>query len=204
MKKTVWITLLVAALGIFSASASIIVSGDITDNFSTFTLQISEDITFDVVNSGDVYILAFDEWVASDGGPQVNPYDNPDAYLMMQVNDGSVNPYSIESLSDNFDSDFGDMTANDGYIYLDDSLSVLMGNTVTIKAATYTFKGLEGFNEDAIGTFSGNVFLANATGNRLSTSEAVPEPATAGLLGISVGALWLIRRLKKAANYYRS
>ena len=34
--------------------------------------------------------------------------------------------------------------------------------------------------------------------------EAVPEPATAGLLGISVGALWLFRRLKKAANYYRT
>lgn len=32
----------------------------------------------------------------------------------------------------------------------------------------------------------------------------VPEPATAGLLGISVGALWLVRRLKKAMNYYRT
>jgi hypothetical protein len=32
----------------------------------------------------------------------------------------------------------------------------------------------------------------------------VPEPATAGLLGISLGALWLVRRLKKAMNYYRT
>ena len=38
----------------------------------------------------------------------------------------------------------------------------------------------------------------------ITVTEAVPEPATAGLLGISVCALWLFRRLKKAMNYYRS
>lgn len=33
------------------------------------------------------------------------------------------------------------------------------------------------------------------------TIQSVPEPATTGLLGISAGALWLIRRAK---NYYRT
>jgi hypothetical protein len=33
------------------------------------------------------------------------------------------------------------------------------------------------------------------------TVQAIPEPATAGLLGISIGALWLFRRAK---NHYRS
>ena len=196
MKKTLWITLLVATMGASSAMASIIISGNVTDPFGIFTFQITEDISLDIETAGDAYMFVFDEWVTSDSLP-VNVHDNPNtASLIMQVNGGSENSYAVNSLFDNYNRALGDVTANDGFLYLDNFIAVSEGGTVTIKAATYTFNGSAGFNDDAVGTFSGNVFLAGSSGLRVSSIEAVPEPATAGLLGISALVLYGLRRIK--------
>jgi hypothetical protein len=194
MKKTLFASLLVSVLGVFSASASIVVSGDVTDTNGTFTLQITEDITLDIETTGSAYIFVFDEWVTSDGTHD-NSFDNPNgASLQVQVNGGSETPYGIDTLCDNLDGVVGDATANDGFFVLYDFVSVSAGDTLTIKAATYTFDGLENFNEDAIGTFNGNVFLTDSNGIRLSSIETVPEPATLGMVGAVAGAILFIRR----------
>ena len=98
------------------------------------------------------------------------------------------------ALCDNLNDNEGDVTTNDGCILLENYYSVSAGDTLTIKAATYTFDGLENFNKDTIGTFNGNVFLADPNAIRLSSIETVPEPATLGMVGAVAGAMLFIRR----------
>lgn len=94
------------------------------------------------------------------------------------------------------------------------SVYLRMFNAATVDAADYyvnlgTTGGADYYEvtgESAEGVsfetgFSGITTDTSASAQWIST-DAVPEPATAGLLGISAGAIWLIRRLKKASNYY--
>ena len=57
------------------------------------------------------------------------------------------------------------------------------------------------YSDNAGSSWDGTYYSAASLKMRVDVA-AVPEPATAGLMGISCGVLWLIRRIKKAMNYY--
>ena len=79
--------------------------------------------------------------------------------------------------------------------------------TLTGKGSSFavSYASLSSANQTVFESMVGDAFsLDGGSGYSDISVQAVPEPATAGLLGISAGALWLIRRLKKAANYYRT
>lgn len=78
--------------------------------------------------------------------------------------------------------------------------SILSGNAVWVDYSDMD-ESLKPEFEDMIG---GTMSTTADWSDMIIQAGVVPEPATAGLLGISVGALWLFRRLKKTANYYRT
>ena len=99
----------------------------------------------------------------------------------------------------------GAVTGNDTFLLLTDtntSYSYAAATTVTMQAITFTFQNISfNFDPDVIGSFTGNVFLADAySGARLSANiaiSAVPEPSTYALCGgiAALGlALWSRRR----------
>ena len=88
---------------------------------------------------------------------------------------------------------FGGISANDGYLTFG-AFPVSGGMPFKILAGTYTFGSNASFNPTLTGrNFTGDVFLIQTTGVRLSDNVSlVPEPSAA-LLG-ALGSLALLRR----------
>ena len=75
-------------------------------------------------------------------------------------------------------------------------IEVSIGSTITLHAGTGTMSTTKSsFNPWSSGDY--DIFVTDSGGNQLTTLGVVPEPATAGLLGISGLILFGIRRLKK-------
>jgi hypothetical protein len=92
-----------------------------------------------------------------------------------------------------------DLTQNDGYLYMTTPISLSLGDVFTLKAATYTLAANSlppGFNPQAQQSFTGNMFLINVSGVRLSGDSSagpVPEPGST-MLGALAGLSLLRRR----------
>ncbi|MGE4489966.1 MAG: PEP-CTERM sorting domain-containing protein [Kiritimatiellales bacterium] len=193
MKKQ-WIVALVVMLSVAVARANLVsISVDAT------SITVNQDVTW-TINEGvaaSYFFFIFDNVVTYDGTDSVDAVLD---VLEYSVNGGGR--LSITLWSDQLGVNMADMTENDGYLVDSNMTKISAGDTVTLYAgtATFDFGGLTGANMWSSGTY--DVFLANSEGKNITS--AVPEPATAGLLGISCGVLWLVRRLKKAMNYYRT
>jgi hypothetical protein len=120
--------------------------------------------------------------VTTDGTENSSPF----AALAISLNDAA--PFTRDgSFFDNLNSTAGALTPNDGYLFLGVIFGVALNDTVTLKSGTYTLGATAGFNPQANQTFTGNMFIADGSGNRLSNIVAagpVPEPATFALLVI--------------------
>jgi len=171
------------------ATAGIIVVAP--TNSTSGSLQITADITFNITTAGSGQLIIFDEWVTSDGS---QAFANLAPHLSISINGASpISRFGV--IVDNLGFTQGQVTANDGYIFLNSSFSVSTGNTVTLKAATYNIAAISGFNQQASQTFIGNMFVADGNGNRLSNPVAVPEPSGLALvLTVGVAGLFLRRR----------
>lgn len=165
------------------------------------SIVFTQDINFTITAAGLVQALVFDEWVTSDGtqrsigGAAFTPRP-----LTYSLNAGSATGVNISVLNDNLAGTATDLTANDGYIFFNSLLpSVGLNDIFTVKAAAYTIAAgsmPSGFNPQTQQTFTGNAFLGNPEGARLSANTpvgaAVPEPGSLGLLAL--GGLAATRR----------
>lgn len=181
-----------------NVQGSVILSGDVTSTGGT--LQITSDISFNITSTTtDFRALAFDEWVLSDVSTQGLTMNN----LNYQINGGAIQSTSNSTLQDNFTGIDGPLTANDGYV-LFDALSVTAGQTVTIKAGSYTVTSGHGdFNPTAVGTFTGNAFLTTATTpiSLISNTVVVPEPEDfAALAGLGCVGWFLFREKRRSRS----
>ena len=71
------------------------------------------------------------------------------------------------------------------------------GSTVTLLVKTYTLGANFNFNPQTTQQFSGNMFMFDLDGTRVSdivSAGAVPEPSTWALLGLSGVASLLVKR----------
>ncbi len=194
-----------------TAFSQITVSGDFAAG--TGQLAIQQDLTFTItsaVSGSSGYMLVFE---GMNGGPdasQTEMLTSQDTW-QRSINGGASSPVTASSgyfiFADRLggSGSYGDITANDSYLRItnsDESFSYATATTVTMQAITFTFQNTSaGFDSDAIGSFSGNVYLANmANGLRISDNlaiSAVPEPSTYALGGgiAALGlALWSRRR----------
>jgi|GEM_PF-2176804 len=182
-----------------SVQAAIIVIGPTGSSAGSF--QITNDITFTITTPGKVGIFVLDEWVTSDGSHTFAPFSSINVPgsppLMVTVNNGVPFANTYSHFSDNGYS-WADVTHNDGYFYLDPSISLAIGDTLTLKAGTFGLLPVSGFNPQATQAFTGNMFITDANGYRLSDVVGVPEPETATLLmGGVVAAFAALRRRKR-------
>lgn len=164
----------------------IVVAPTATTNGS---FQITSDITFTVTANGNANVFVLDNWVTSDNSWTFANY-SPD--LLISIN-GSASSSYAGRISDNFTFDAAQLSANDGYLVPNIGISVVSGDTVTLKAGTYALGAVEGFNPQATQTFSGNMFITDVVGVQLSNIVAVPEPSPIYLV-LAVGFKILLMR----------
>ena len=197
-KSNNWKLQLVLAFGMLLAGTAaraemITVGGDQTAG--TGTLTINQDITFTINTSyggnpenegGDSIYFVFDEIVQNDNSQDYASFSG----LTYSIN--GAGSYAIDSWIDNFAATVGDITANDGFIYYNNSdpLYLSPNDTITLHAGTGTMDGtaVPSFNPWSSGNY--NMFIAGYDGARIS--DVVPEPsvfALSGLVGIGVLAI---------------
>lgn len=90
-----------------------------------------------------------------------------------------------------------DLRPTDGLFYLN-AFQVVVGDVVTLKQGSYTLPK-QTFSPEITQIFTGNMFIATNSGERISDITTVPEPSTYALLALGVGVLgWQMRRLRTA------
>lgn len=177
-----------ALLSAGNAFAAIIVTGDINDGL---TLQITAPIHFTTtapINTGIAVIL--DNWVETDSSATMSVM-TPSIPMLA---DGVPLAISNSAFYDNTNNDALDVTAGDGVIiFVFDDGQQPVGTLITLPAGVWTIAGNADFNPAILQTFTGDMFLGDLDGNRVSDIVSlVPEPSAA-LLG-AVGALALLKR----------
>lgn len=193
-KTTIAISILAALLLGATAQADLItVSGEATLPSTNATLTINQDVTF--TSTADFTGML---WFVFDEALPVNATEYgfiAISGLEYSINGGTPVPLTI--WLDHLGSEAGDITENDGGLYNSDVLSesLFIGDTVTLHAGTGTqAQGPNGgFEPWESGDY--DVFIAG-DGFRISNNGVVPEPATAGLLGISAVVFYVLRRIK--------
>ena len=160
----------------------------------TGTLTLNYDLVFTITNPATANLLfVFDEVASSDGTYARASFTG----LEFSINGG--NHLAIQYWFDNTTAPTPDITSNDGFLYSTALSTLTINDIVTLHAGTGTMTGGDmipsgaSFNPWTSGDYT--VFITTNGGTRLSI-DAVPEPATAGLLGISALALYGIRRIK--------
>jgi hypothetical protein len=155
------------------------------------SLHITADITFTITTAGLGRVFVFDEWVSSDGGTDSSLFSPA---MSISINGNLPGAYPGGLVDNNLAS--GQWTPNDGFIIVDSSFSVIVGDTVTLKAGTFSLEAVPRFNPQATQTFTGNMFVTSASGIQLSNTVAVPEPCDL-VLGLTAGVAGLFVRRRK-------
>ncbi len=200
MKKSLLHLLALATLSI-STHAAITVSGSSVAG-TTATFAITEPITFTMtagMNRLDTLILVFDEWVSTVDGRENNVvFTTPLSYFR---NGTQITP-SISSFADNYVGNTFDFTSADGSITFPNIPTALTrGDVIVIPTQTRDFTIPNDFNPALFPTnFTGNAFLVNLGGFRVSSITAVPEPSCIILLGSSLSVL-LLRRHRSRQHH---
>lgn len=179
------------------APGQITIAGDVTGTGGTITFQHDITLTITTTVTPSTPLLVFSNWVTPDStetGPSVIP-----SAFNYQINGGSVQSDDFSNLYDNLIVTFGDISASDGAMNFG-GFPLTAGDTLTFKAGTWNFGGDPDFNPALVGTFTGNVYLADDNGIAISNAVAVPEPSTyAALAGLlALGLVWVRRRSRRA------
>ncbi len=166
---------------------------------STGSLQITEDITFNITTAGPVRYLVFDEWVSSSDGSLTgtpNPAPPvPAIPITFSLNGGAdttAGPFI--NLIDNVDTTLLSITPLDGVFLFGTNIAVTSGDSLVIRAGTFTLPLVANFNPATTQTFTGNTFLTTPTGLALTGSTPVPEPSTGLLVGLMSVILFSYRK----------
>ena len=169
-----------AVLLSISASGNAAVNVSIDETAKNVSLQITESITFSIPSTytGTLNNLVFDEWATSDGGRTRLVPVGPKQLSHQITGQGELASKDIVYLYDNRAAVAGDINQNDGFFTFQ-AIDASSMETITFLPATYSFTWVNGFNPDLEGLiFTGNVFLADHSGNQIGSAVAVPEPAT--------------------------
>lgn len=180
----------IAGLALISpAHASITISGDPT--YGTGVFSIDQDITFNITANSTADMLVFKSFVPSVDEWTMSALTGD---FRFELN-GSSFTREAGNLNDNGYSG-NDIALNDGFVWWRAPFSVSAGDTLTIKADSFSMAfGTIEFNPGAIRSFSGNLIIVNQAGTQIS--NVVPEPSAFALLGL--GTVGLVARRRRSA-----
>lgn len=200
---TTGVIILAAALcGANSAEALIVLEG--TSAGGTFA--ITEDITFEITQTGIVTGFRLVDWQSTLDSTQslALPLVPP---TTIQIDLNSV-PHTLDfGIFDNNYFNNGDAGPEDGFIAFGNTFGVLVnqGDVMTVFAGSWNWTGLDGqFNLSALGTFDGTITVTDSAGITFGTTNLapVPEPGTWALVA-GIPALFFVglvrRRRRKQA-----
>jgi len=161
------------------------------------SLQITNDIVFTITSNGNAAFFVFDEWVISDGSMTFSTL-SPMASISLN---GAAPMSKSMGLIDNLTMTQGQMTPNDGLLAIAnglDTIPVITGNTLTLRAGSYSLSAVSNFNPQTNQTFTGNMFVVDSSvaGQRISNIVAVPEPATNALILAGMATIFATLRRK--------
>lgn len=183
-----------ALAGTSLSQAQFIFSGDFTTGNGQ--LELASDLNFNIMSTGFVSIIAFDDIVSSFDGDFTRQLAAIDFDLTLNEVELLIEPLS---LLDNLNTVVGGLGPNDGFAQLgfSDEFEVVPGDTLTILAGTWINLGATGFNPDYnnVGTHTGGILLTESNGNEIQTTlefTSTPEPTSLSLLAL--GLLTLARR----------
>jgi hypothetical protein len=171
-----------------SASAAIIVSGDPAGGG---TLQITAPIQFTVTSAANYAIfIVLDDWVETDGSQNAEELMT----TIPALANGSPLTVSESVLYDNFNLNGLAFTSGDGLIVIafEDGVQPA-GTVITVPAGVWSFGGNPDFNPQSFQTFTGNAFLTDTMGNRVSDNVSLVPEMSSALLGVA-GLLVLLKR----------
>ena len=167
---------------------------------TTGMLTITAPISFTITTVGNNFAAGFDlsNWVTSDGSA-TNPYLMPNLAYSLNGVAGSQNSSFTDNAANGSINNIG---PNDGYTFFGGGyVAVKPNDTLTLLAGTYTIQTFAGFNPQCTQTFTGDVFVINGNGVRVSNIVPAPEPSTWALLGlgaVGAGVVTLRRRRARA------
>ena len=166
--------------GLSATHAAIVVVAPTASAAGSFT--ITSDITFTITTRGNARAFVLNEWVVSDGHPDFSSFPASGQHgLTLSIDGRTPQDFGTGSFVDNRASTVGQITANDGDFEVAPFL-VFAGDTVTLKAASYTLSATSDFNPQANQMFTGGMFITDSdTFSRISdivSVGTVPEPAT--------------------------
>ena len=202
MKKKLCVVLVAAAACVFSASAELIMT--VSQVGSNVVAIASGSVNLDAV------VLVSSTWDGIGVVPTYGYCSVGEADIDLSVPDGCSyygisGPDSIGSSSTTVEASSGSGDAVG--MFATASLLLLPENYVS-GAELYGTATFENSTISGLGLDEGQYVYTWGSGDTADSLTVnigvVPEPATAGLLGMSCVALWLIRRFKKYLNYYRS
>ena len=194
--------LTLAFVSLPAAQAAVIVT--LPTSSADGSIVITHDIPFTITTAGTMVAFFLDEWVISDGGNDVYRINKPPQSLVYTLNGGSPSATPLQSFRDNVAVSDGAMTPNDGYLLLNtkEGVAVSLDDVLILKAQSLRLDAESlppGFNRQANQTFTGNLYLTDVDGVRLSANTpagAVPEPGTV-MLGALAGTFALLRRRRR-------
>jgi hypothetical protein len=194
MKTLASICIAIGAMGLFHPlSAAIVIEGNASSSSEQFTVTITEDLVFTATTafSNTKFYLVLDGLTpGSFSGVGIHSLNSVSYYV-----NGTPGTAEVVTIHPKGNANFGGLTPDDGLLVFKGT-PFSEGDTITIPSLTLTYNGTLNYTNAFIGTFSGNVFLADVSGEVLTNSlTIVPEPSAALLAG--VGAMSLLRRRRK-------
>jgi len=165
------------------------------------SMQITEDITFTITKPFSIFsYIVFEDLVQTNDGNSDGAGLTPNLAFTIY---GSATTLPVSYFVDNSTPAFGDVTETDGYIGGNEIYEVSPGDTVTLAAGTYAIAdNYSNFNPQTTQTFTGNMFLVDSDGKKISDVAAVPEPSAWALGGaglLAAGAAGFRRAGRQAA-----
>ncbi len=175
----------VAALCLAPTShAGIMLLGDVAAG--TGVLTFTADYSFDITANGTTRFLVFDEWGSPNDGSQT--FASASGLFTLLIN-GVDSGASITNAVDNLALGFNDISSDDAYMFWNINAPVVAGDTVTIASGSWSLAATPSWNSAVSGAFTGNVFLTDSAGVRVSglgQASAVPVPGSLALLGLGL------------------